>query len=109
MAKLLVLVIGVAMFAAIALLIWFLANRFERAGERQAAPASLWRPVESESADGRRVELEHVTTAEPAEVLETRPVGVVAPDEADGAARLADLRELAQDRARTLNAQARRR
>lgn len=108
MAKLLVLVVGLVMFGLVAGLIWYLANRFERAGDAAAGPASTWRPGEFEADDGRHVVVEHVTLAEPARTLETRDVGVVDPLAPDRMERLADLRTLAQDRARTLNAQARR-
>jgi hypothetical protein len=107
-AKVLVLVVGLVMFGLVAALIWYLANRFERAEERGAVRVSTWRPREFEAAGGRHVVIEHVTLSDPAELLETREVGVVEAGSDDAAERLADLRMLAQDRARTLNAQAKR-
>lgn len=108
MTKLVVLVVGLVMFGLVAGLIWYLASRFERADATTAVRVSLWRPSEFDGPDGRHVVVEHVTSAEPRRVLETREVGVVPPDSVDAAERLADLRLLAQDRARTLEAQARR-
>ena len=105
MAKVVVLVVGVVMFALLALLVWFLANRFERAEARRVQRPSTWRTREEERPDGRHVLVELVSTSAPVEVLETRPVGVVAADAPDAAERLADLQTLAQDRARTINAQ----
>jgi hypothetical protein len=121
--KVVVLLIGLAMFALLAGLLWYLANRFERAGERR--PDSLWRAGELDGEDGLHVVIERVTsgptrggtgggtgagiggTGGPAEVLESRELGVVPADDPDRAARLEDLRTLARDRARLLNDQAR--
>jgi hypothetical protein len=108
-AKLVVLVVGLVMFGLVAGLIWYLATRFERAGGRVVERTWVWRAGESPQPDsGVRVVVERVTTTEPPEVLETRDVGVVEAGSSDAQERLADLRALAQDRARTLNAQARR-
>ena len=116
MAKLVVLLVGLTMFAAVAALVWYLANRFERAETRQVVPASRWRPGEWERADGVHIVVERVASnatgegdAGGGDVLETREVGVVAAGADDAADRLADLRELAADRARMFNDQARRR
>lgn len=109
MAKVVVLVVGLVMFGLVAGLIWYLATRFERAGARVLERAWVWRAGESLQPDGGlRVVVERVTTTEPPEVVETRDVGVVEAGTGDAPDRLADLRALAQDRARTLNAQARR-
>lgn len=109
MAKVVVLVVGLVMFGLVAGLIWYLATRFERAGARVVERSWVWRAGESLQLDSAvHVVVERVTTNDPAEVLETRDVGVVEAGSADANERLADLRALAQDRARTLNAQARR-
>ena len=108
MAKVVVLVVGLAMFGAIAAVIWFFAGRFERADARAAARPWVWRAGEATGPDGTvRVLVERVSTTEGREVLESREVGTAGagPEEAE---RLADLRALARDRARTLNDQARR-
>jgi hypothetical protein len=105
--KVVVLVVGLAMFAALAGLLWYLANRFERAEERR--PESVWRPGESAGDDGLHIVIELVTTGSPDEVLESRELGVVGSGDPDRSARLEDLRTLAADRARLLNDQARQR
>ena len=106
MTKVVVLLIGLAMFAVLAGVLWYLANRFERAAER--VPDSLWRPGEVAGEDGVRVVIERVTTGATPRVLEARELGVVPAVDPDRAARLEDLRTLAVDRARLLNDQARR-
>jgi hypothetical protein len=106
MGKVVVLVVGLVMFGVLAALLWYLGNRFERAGVRAAARASLWRPGEVERPDGVHVVIEQVSTSEPVQVLETREVGLVVSGAADRPGRLADLRALARDRARLLNDQA---
>jgi hypothetical protein len=103
--RVLVLLIGLAMLAVLAGLLWFLATRFERAGEQ--VPASVWRAGEVAGDDGLHVVIERVTATEPPEVLESRELGVVPTADPDRAARLEDLRTLARDRARLLNDQAR--
>ena len=109
MAKVVVLVAGLVMFALVAGLIWYLATRFERAGARVVERPWVWRAGElTQPGDGARVVVERVTATEPPDVLETRDVGVVEAGSPDAQERLADLRALAQDRARTLNAQAQR-
>jgi hypothetical protein len=106
--KVVVLVLGVVMFAALAGLLWYLANRFERA-EEPDRPDSLWRPAERAEGDGLHILIERVATGAGAEVLETRELGVVPDGDPDRAARLEDVRTLAADRARLLNDQARHR
>jgi hypothetical protein len=103
--KVVVVLIGLAMFALVAGLLWYLANRFERAGER--LPDSVWRAGEVAGDDGLHVVIERVRTGGTLEVLESRELGAVPDDDPDRAARLEDLRTLASDRARLLNDQAR--
>lgn len=105
MTKVVVLVVGLVMFGLLAALLWYLANRFERAGEQ--VPDSVWRAGEVAGDDGLHVVIERVTTGGAAQVLETRELGVVRADDPDRVARSEDLRTLASDRARLLNDQAR--
>lgn len=107
MVKVVVLLVGLAMFAVVAGVIWYFAGRFERADARETARAWVWRAGESTGPDGVRVVVERVSSADPGEVLESREVGV-ADASPEGLERLADLRALARDRARTLNDQAKR-
>ena len=57
--------------------------------------------------DGLHVVIERVTTGPAPEVLESRELGVLPAVDPERAARLADLRTLARDRAALLNHQAR--
>lgn len=111
MTRLAVLAVGVVMFGLLAALIWWLALRFERAGDRVVEPAFRWQVAER-TADGRsvvvveRVEVGAGGATGAAQVVESRDVGAVDLEAADHAERLADLRTLGADRARLLNAQA---
>ena len=109
MTRVVVLLIFVASFAALAALLWFLANRFERAGDRVSVPPWRWRAASQPEPSGTRVVIERVgagSSPGSGEVLETREIGVAAATDPEQVARLADLVLLAEDRARLLNQQA---
>jgi hypothetical protein len=111
MTKLAVLAVGAVMFVLLAALLWYLAGRFERAGEKVTDPGFRWE-VGEQSADGRCVVvLERLETRPQgvAHVLESREVGSVESGDPEYDARVGDLLALARDRARLLNDQARRR
>ncbi len=110
MTRLAVLAVGVVMFVLLAALLWWLAMRFERAGERVREPDFRWEVAEQTAAGRAVVVIERIEVRPQgvAHVLESREVGSV--DAADPAydELVGDLMTLARDRARLLNDQARR-
>jgi hypothetical protein len=110
MTRLAVLAVGVVMFVLLAALLWWLAMRFERAGERVRAPDFQWEVAERTSGGRSVVVIERVEVRPQgvAQVLESREVGSVEEADPEYDELVGDLMTLARDRARLLNDQERR-